>query len=172
MTEIVYRLDADDRIVEVGGDWNRFAAENGGSDLVPPPLGRSVWDFFAGEEIRLVWSELFARARAGERVEVPFCCDAPGVERDCRIAISAEGGSKLAVTTTILREGSREPLEFRFTDDALGAGVVRACGWCRAFEVDGRWVPVEVAVESLGLLQRFEPPPVSHAICESCASAL
>jgi hypothetical protein len=80
---IAYRLDREDKISDVSAGWGEFARENGAPELAGRTvLGRSIWDFVAGAEARLLWSRLFARCRATresrrlpyrfERAELPF----------------------------------------------------------------------------------------------------
>src|SRR4051812_32431927 len=50
-TVVEYVIDADDGLVEVGGDWAAFATENQAPELAIPPGGRSLWDAAGDDEL-------------------------------------------------------------------------------------------------------------------------
>ena len=78
-----YRIDALDRITFVDAEWLRFARENEAEQLVETGVvGRSVWDFVSGFEVRSLYENLFASVRSrGEPARVPFRCDSPALAR-------------------------------------------------------------------------------------------
>jgi hypothetical protein len=50
--------------------------------------------------------------------------------------------------------------------------VIEMCGWCDRFRVGEDWVEVEEAAARLKLLQRSNPPAISHGICPDCTEML
>jgi hypothetical protein len=47
--------------------------------------------------------------------------------------------------------------------------LLRVCSWCQQVALpDSTWVPVEVAVQRLGLLEAETFPGLTHGICEPC----
>ena len=59
MPAIVYCIDGRDRIVFMNEASHAFAKANGAPQLTRGVIGRSLWDFISGRELRTLWSELF-----------------------------------------------------------------------------------------------------------------
>ena len=172
-SELLYVIDDQDRLVRVDQGFYRFAEENGwiGSDS---SLGRSLWDFVAGEEMKKLQRMLVRRVR-GEvgTVELPFRCDGPGVRREMEIRISSSSAGRLVQFKA--RARSQEFREFQPLLDPeaeRGDHLVEMCGWCDRFLVDGQWVEVEEAARRLKLFQRSVPPAISHGVCPDCTEML
>lgn len=89
----VYEIDADDRIRRVDDGWLDFARRNDGPELVREKvLGRELWSFVEGRELRLLYRSLIdsvRRTRLG--ASVPFRCDAPEEARSMRLQIDPIG---------------------------------------------------------------------------------
>jgi hypothetical protein len=172
-SELTYVIDDHDRLVRVDQGFYRFAAENGwaGADS---SLGRSLWDFVAGEEMRKLQRMLVRRVR-GEagRVELPFRCDSPGVRREMDIQIVPSAAGTLVQFQARLRsEETREFQPLLDPEARRGTDLIEMCGWCDRFWVDGEWVEVEEAATRLKLFQRSEAPMVSHGVCPDCTEML
>jgi hypothetical protein len=167
---ITYVLDADTRLVSVGGDWERFAVENGALELLPPePLGRPMDSFIADDTTAQIWSDIYARVRAtGRALSFPLRCDGPDVIRDLTMTITGTGGGFL-IRSTVVSELPRGRIPFpvappRGDDDAF----VRSCAWCKRIDVRGKWCEMDLAVLTLSLFRRERLPAISHAICDDC----
>lgn len=64
-----YRPDDRDRSVDVGGNWNRFAMDNGAEDLVAGSvIGFSLHSFIAGKVTRMFVDAPRARVRLSGRL--------------------------------------------------------------------------------------------------------
>lgn len=171
METITYRVDAEDLLVEVGGDWHAFASENGCSTLTPAPLGRSLWSFVTGAEARMLWQGLLARARAGERVSVPYRCDAPAFRRFLTMQLEADRDDSVLLTSGLVLEEERTEMCWLAASAERASELVRSCSWCRSFAVGDEWVEVEEAVARLRLLEAA-PPQITHTLCPGCAGTL
>ena len=91
-----YAIDDEDRLIKVDEGYYRFAAENGWEGA-GASLGRSLWDFVAGHEVKKLQRLLLRRVRGGVRgVELPFRCDGPDVTREMDIRIAADKQEFLA----------------------------------------------------------------------------
>jgi hypothetical protein len=166
-------IDEDDRLVQVDQGFYRFAAENGwiGSDS---SLGRSLWDFVAGEEMKKLQRMLVRRVR-GEAglVNLPFRCDSPDVRREMDIQIAPSSAGMLVQFKARLRaEEQREFQPLLDPEAERGGDLIEMCGWCDRFRVDGEWVEVEEAATRLKLFQRREAPEISHGVCPDCTEML
>jgi hypothetical protein len=169
-----YAIDEHDHLIRVDGGYYRFAEENGWSEA-GSSLGRSLWDFVAGHELKKLQRILVRRIRdeVGD-VELPFRCDGPGVRREMNIRIVARPGGRVVLFSARLRsEEARELPQLLLDPETPRSDETLAmCGWCDRFEVDGAWVEVEEAARRLDLFNRPELPALSHGICPDCNQML
>ncbi len=169
-----YAIDEQDRLIKVDQGYYRFAEENGWTEA-GTSLGRSLWDYVAGHEMKKLQRLLVRRIRDEVgNVELPFRCDGPGVRREMNIRIVARPGGRVVLFSARLRsEETREaPQPLLDPETPRGSDSVEMCGWCDRFEVDGEWVEVEEAARRLELFNRCELPAVSHGICPDCNEML
>jgi hypothetical protein len=169
-----YAIDDQDHLIKVDEGYYRFAEENGWSEA-RTSLGRSLWDYVAGEDMRKLQRLLVRRVRddVGD-VELPFRCDGPDVRREMNIRIVARPGGRIVLFSARLRseEEREEPQPILDPEAPRGPDVLTMCGWCDRFEVDGEWVEVEEAARRLDLFERPELPAIRHGICPSCSEML
>jgi len=99
-------------------NWDAFASENGGQEIVSSNLlGRNVFDFIRGNDVRAVYQSSHATLLEDDRAKVSFeyRCDAPDVERRMLMSISsvACGDDKAAILyqSQILEERVRVPMK-------------------------------------------------------------
>lgn len=173
-TALSYAIDEHDHLVRVDEGYYRFAEENGWGEA-GSSLGRSLWDYVAGSDLKKLQRLLVRRVRDEVgNVELPFRCDGPGVRREMSIRIVARPGGRVVLFSARLRsEQAREIPQLLFDLTApRGEEVVPMCGWCDRFEVDGEWVEVEEAARRLELFNRSELPALSHGICPDCSEML
>ncbi len=169
-----YAIDEHDHLIRVDKGYYRFAEENGW-DEAATSLGRSLWDYVAGHEVKKLQRLLVRRIRDGVGdVELPFRCDGPQVRREMDIRIVARPGGRVVLFSARLRSEEARDLPQLLLDPAVPRSeeVLAMCGWCDRFEVDGEWVEVEEAARRLGLFNRPELPTLSHAICPTCNAML
>jgi hypothetical protein len=169
-----YAIDEQDRLVRVDEAYYRFAEENGWKEA-GSSLGRSLWDYVAGEDLRKVQRLLLRRVRDDVgSVELPFRCDGPEVRREMDIRIAAGRGGRAVLFSARLREEEEreEPMPLLDSEARRSEEVLVMCGWCDRFEVEGQWVEVEEAARRLDLFDRPEMPALSHGICPECTELL
>jgi hypothetical protein len=170
-SSVTHRIDASDRIVSVGGDWTRFALENGGP-AAEAVLGTVLWDSFSEIGMVDVWQRLVARARAGVRVSVPARCDAPSVRRSLRIDVMGGSDGGVTFVSETISSVDRKPVVLLDPRTPRTSDTVLSCAWCHAVRVHGGWVPIETAASDLGLVDRVSLPRVTHGICDRCEIAV
>ncbi len=171
---LTYAIDDEDRLVKVDEGFYRFAEENGW-DEVGDSLGRSLWDFVAGEELKKLQRMLLRRLRSEVRsIELPFRCDSPEMRREMMVRIVAHtSGRAVLFAAFMLSEEERDvPQPMLNPNSPRNHETLTMCGWCDRFLVDGEWVEIEVAVERLGLFQQAELPKIDHDICPDCSEML
>ncbi len=168
-----YAIDDQDHLIKVDEGYYRFAEENGW-DGAGASLGRSLWDFVAGHELKKLQRLLLRRIREEVRdIELPFRCDGPDVRREMDIRIVAHPSGRVVMFSARLRsEEPREAQPMLDPEVPRSANTLDMCGWCDRFEVDGEWVEVEEAATRLELFKRRELPAISHGICPRCSEML
>jgi hypothetical protein len=169
-----YAIDEHDHLVRVDEGYYRFAEENGW-DEAGASLGRSLWDYVSGADLRKLQRMLVRRVRdeVGD-LELPFRCDGPEVRREMDIRIVARPGGRVVLFSARLRSEKERELAQPLLDPEAPRGddLLEMCGWCDRFEVDGEWVEVEEAARRLELFNRPELPALSHGICPDCNQML
>lgn len=173
-TTISYAIDEEDRLVRLDGRFYRFAEENGWQD-VDYALGRSLWDYVTGEDLRKLQRILLRRVRDERRnIELPFRCDGPEVRREMDIRIGASASGRLVLFSATPRR-ERRRLDFQPLLDPAATrndSTIQMCSWCDRFLVEGEWVEVEAAAERLGLFGQPTLPEVEYELCPKCATML
>ncbi|MFP5387796.1 MAG: hypothetical protein ACLGG5_00650 [Thermoleophilia bacterium] len=169
-----YAIDENDHLIRVDEGYYRFAEENGWSEA-GSSLGRSLWDYVGGSEMKKLQRLLVRRIRDGVGdVELPFRCDGPQVRREMNIRIIARPGGRVVLFSSRLRSEQERDLPQRLLDPQTPRNdeLLTMCGWCDRFEVAGEWVEVEEAAQRLELFNRSELPALSHGVCPACNEML
>jgi hypothetical protein len=165
-----YVLDGNDRILEVGGDWDAFARANNAEHLCGDALiGTSFWDHIAGQSLCDLLHRVFQRARSlGQPITVPARCDSPDTIRHLEIRVHALNSNQLRVQSCVRSEIPRENWR---SGDRVRA-MLQMCSWCNRFNHEGRWMEIEEAIEKYDLVNADVVPRSSHGICPDCAILL
>lgn len=166
-----YRIDADDRIVEVGGAWLAFATSNDAPSLSSlEVLGKPIWSFVEGPEVREIYALLFSAARdRNQTINVPFRCDSADMRRYMDMTITPSGNGTLNIVSTLRRSEPRNAVRlFEAANHDLDH-MLLICSWCKRVQIEtGAWMEVEGAVRCMGLLDHGPLPTLSHGICSHC----
>ncbi len=173
---VEYRIDADDHLIAVEGDWAQFARDNDAPELALPTRERTVWDFFADDEVRELWRLLVAQVRRGQvEAHVPYRCDSPSARRWFDMTISPDdsrGGVRFC--SVLAFDEPRDAvtmLDLRTRRD-MTAPVLRLCSWCGRAEDGATWTDIEIVVRDRHLLEQPTPPALSHGICPACREVM
>jgi hypothetical protein len=169
-----YAIDGEDRLIRLDDGYYAFAAENGW-DGAGASLGRSLWDFVAGHDVRKLQRLLLRRIRDAVReVELVCRCDGPGVRREMDVRIAAGRSRRVVLFSARVRseEEREEPQPLLDPQAPRGEDSLTMCAWCDRFLVAGEWVEVEEAAKRLQLFRRSELPALDHGICPRCSAQL
>ena len=168
-------IDGEDRITYVSANWWFFADENGaGADCYPPQLlGRSLWDFIAGEETRHLYGILIAKARAGiKELKVPIRCDSPDRRREIIIGLKSVGDGHIEFLCRTIQVDAREPVDLLRSDVARADRIIRICSFCKKVAVTAdEWIDTEQAIDRMALFIDNALPRLSHGVCPGCHEA-
>lgn len=165
-----YLLDRDDRIVELGGDWDSFAHANNADHLCGDALiGTRFWDHVSGHSLSDLLGRVFARARSLKQpITVPARCDSAETIRHLEIRVFANDRDHLEIRSCIHSEVPRQ----QWHANERTRAVLQMCSWCNRFHHDGQWLEIEEAVDRYDLVNADILPRSSHGICPDCAALL
>lgn len=176
---IAYTTDPQARLTAIGRrGWREFAADNGAPELADTAalIGRSLFDFIAGDPVRDAFRQVMERAAAsGRQVLLPCRCDGPGIVRDTRLTVSAlrrgrafEGYLFHAIP---LAEHARPPLALfdfaaRRPEDQPLLGM---CSLCERVSPGGGERPMDwLDAEAYYARGGTSWVRISHTICPDC----
>jgi hypothetical protein len=166
-TAVRYRIDGADLLIDVGGGWDDFARANGGIGQV---VGRPLWHFVTGTEVRSVWAHMLRRVReVGGPLAFLYRCDGPGVRRLTQMELLADSDSYVAFRSTQIEAAPAATYLGRWEQGTCRDAIV-VCGWCARVHLE-EWVPAEEAAAELGL-EGGRGARLSHGVCETCAREL
>ena len=108
-------------------NWDTFACENGGQDVVSDNLlGRNLFDFIQGDDVKAVYQSSHATLIEDDLAQISFeyRCDAPDLERRMLMSISTvicDGGeTAILYQSQILDERVRVPLLIMSAENCKG----------------------------------------------------
>jgi hypothetical protein len=170
----LYEVDAQDRIISLGGAWTAFARENGGEKLLNnPPLGQPIWQIIRGLSTRNIYYLVMKQVReSGVTIRFPFRCDSPTTLRYMEMAVSPAENKGIYFQTTLTSVIERNTLVTRESHAPRQEPMVQICAWCDLVLVRSDWLSLEDAIWLLGLFDTPEAPPISHSICPACVRLL
>jgi hypothetical protein len=135
-------------------------------------LGRKLSSCFTDPTLRELYRQLVDLARQRRPVRFSYRCDAPAFRRlfEMRIQGGDQGGVEFASTPKWQEPRTAVPL--LDCHQVRNRKLVRACSWCQRIATAGQWLPVEAAVEALGLMESATLPALTHGICEECHAGM
>ena len=169
-----YRVDASDVVTWVDAMWLAFAKENGAAELVEESVvGRTLWDFLAGDDIRRLYREIHSRVRTtGKSVLLPFRCDSPSLQRHMRMTITLRDAGELEYESRVDRTIPQRRLDALDPQRQRSNVVLKICSCCRrAFFEPLGWLDMEDVSVRLGLFETTKVPELCYVICPECAAA-
>ncbi|MEQ1761168.1 MAG: hypothetical protein ABL986_22905 [Vicinamibacterales bacterium] len=167
---VVYVLDENDRLAQVGATWDRAALENGAPKLcAASALGTSLWLYIGDATTVELYQLILARVRTGRLASVPFDGSGAGIQREMRLHLRSLPAGHVECTSTIVREHGHAPVQ---TPDVNTMVPLTVCSWCGRMRVEGEWRDVDVAVGALRVFLRATPSVISHGACHACAARL
>jgi hypothetical protein len=168
-SEIVYRVNARNEIVFVSRGWDRFAASNDGERIMSSLiLQQPLFDFVADPTTRALYRRVLDLARTGRALRFELRCDSPSCRRLLAMTVTPAENGDVDFCTHVLSAQERESQALLDPDVARSDEILRDCSWCNRIEIDGKWIEVEDAIESLKLFEQSYLPAMQHGVCEPC----
>ncbi|MBI5441037.1 MAG: response regulator, partial [Deltaproteobacteria bacterium] len=168
-----YVIGPDDVIAFVNEEWLAFARENDAPELTwERVVGRPLWDFLQGGEVRALHRELLqAVRRSGDRRRLGFRCDSSQTLRWMEMELVPSPGGAVEYRCRVLQQEPRPPVRSLERRGEHSAGVVECCSLCRRFLTPAGWSEAQAAPEELGLGAE-RPPRINEGFCPDCAARI
>lgn len=166
-----HTIDARNRIASVNRAWVELVHVNAAEADV---IGRPLWDFVEGVQVRQLWEILFERVRAvGAPVFVPMRADTASMRRvwDVELHPLAENAIRLVFEPV----WSEKRPAVALLDPAYPRNELSLpfCHWCNRIQVRiGAWEEIEYAQLTLRLEAAETLPSLRKAACTSCKQSL
>lgn len=164
---ILYRLDAENRIVDVGGDWDRFAIDNdaeeiSGHTVVGVPLRR----FVSGDITRMFLDTMLMRVRVSNApVSASYRCDSPGLKRQMAMTLNPDGQDIVVTHRVVAVEHLPRPLQVVKASDSGRRRLVKRCSMCARLSLPGG---AAIAAEDYQSATANSLLAVIYDICTNC----
>ena len=159
-----YWINAEDTIIAVGAAWDSFAGENSGQDVVSDRVvGRSLWEFIAGDTTKMWLSSILILARIrNQPVSRPYRCDSAKVKRFMNLEITKTSDGILHLRHSVVRV---EPMSSsrRFTSAVTAGKMLQRCSVCNRVNTSTGWTEPEDMSSSVGC-----DIVVIYAVCADC----
>src|SRR5579872_1274626 len=132
---VIFSLDANLRITYCNTAWDRFAAANGGAELIrPAPIGRSLLDYISGPLVPYYETAFRNALSAAQTWRNVYECSSPAVFRKFVMHVfPLKETHGLLVVNSLCVERPHEPSHEPRCDAAYRApnGIVVMCSHCR-----------------------------------------
>ena len=161
-----YVIDAERKIVSVGGAWEQFSDENGGQNLSLADIkDKSIFDFVVGDSSRLWLDSLIRMAlESKEPVQRPYRCDSPDTRRYMLMTIVPEESGLLTVQHALVAQEARSPrVSITRQEQTATREPSLQCTVCGKIKSGDYWVEADEATEVSELHLT-----VMNAICDQC----
>lgn len=172
--EIVYVVDANDRVVSVSSEWEDFGTRNGGCNLEPGKVtGRPMWEFIADDETRKLYRRVLAHVRSGMSADLVLRCDGPARRRLVEMIVSRRPDGQVEFRTILLSAKSR-PAQRLFDHRVPRTdGRLPVCSWCDRVKTDQEvWLEVEEAMDAMRLTAAPALPGLEPSVCPVCSATV
>ncbi len=170
-----YRVDVADVLTWVDSWWLAFARENGAAELKPETvLGRSLWEFVAGEETRRLFRIIHDRIRtSGAPMVLPFRCDSPCLKRQMRLTITAERAGQLLYDSVLLAVEPQVEHRVLQVDQPRSEAFLTMCSCCKRSLLEPLgWLDLDEISTRLRLFESPKVPQIRYEICPDCAAVV
>jgi hypothetical protein len=166
-----YTVDPQDVITSVCPLWLAFARENGATQLTREAVvGRSLWDFIAGDETQQLYRTLLQRVRArNASTVVPFRCDSPTLRRYMRLELTPEPNGSVQFDGVLERVEQTVPYNLLDQNFPRSMQMLTLCSCCKRILMENYgWLEIGAVAERLDLLNKNIAPKLRHSLCPEC----
>ena len=167
-----YSIDRLDHIKSVDEQWLAFARENGASNLRREyVVGRSLWDFVKGAEVRRLYEAIFQDVRDGQGIAiVPFRCDSPNLRREMRLTMTSGDNAMINLQGVLCQARLTRFIPLFDQNARRSDQQLTLCSVCkRALLEPMGWMQVAEVASRMSLFDKELQPEIVHSVCPNCA---
>jgi len=167
---VSYTLDRNNRIVDIGGEWDHFAIDNDARNLVAPNvLGRPIDEFIIGDATRMfLFTMLDCSRLLAKPFTRPYRCDSPQWRRYMEMTLEPTRQGTIELRHQLLWvEPIDHPVVFTVAPSGVRHDFVKRCSICNRLRIRNRWLEADEAAH-WGLLAKSGECPVIYGVCETC----
>jgi len=171
----VYTIDSLDRVVAVNAAWVDFMRqENHAGITLQSAIGRPVWDFVAGSQVRQLWEVLYERVRAvGAPVFVPTRMDTPSLRRLIDLELHPLGDRSIQHVCECVWIEARPAVALLDPAYPRDERTLQCCAWCNRIQVRiGAWEEIEEAQLTLRIEATSMLPRLKAGVCSTCKQSV
>jgi len=171
----VHTIDACNRIIAVNSAWVEFMRSVVSADItIDTVIGRSLWDFVRGTQVRQLWEVLFERVRAiGAPVFVPMRADTANLRRVLDVELHPLPERSIRQVFECVWTEARPAMALLDTAYPRNTNSVLCCAWCNRIQVRlGAWEEIEDAQLTLRIEAADTLPALNHGVCSGCKQSL
>ncbi|MCB0192433.1 MAG: hypothetical protein KDJ65_10860 [Anaerolineae bacterium] len=171
MNSVVYWLNQADEIVDVNDEWDNFALDNDGNEVVRDKvIGKPLFNFIVGESTRMFVDNLLRRARLRYQETHKFYrCDSPDVKRFMEMRIVPEDRDLLRLEHTIIRrEVMTPPVYYQYSPTIKHP--YRRCSICNKVLHQSVWCEGSDLIRALpqSSVDAIDAIDVIYHVCPTC----
>lgn len=170
MNNNIYFIDDNLRIINVGGEWDEFAINNEGDDIVFSKIeGKSLLNYIKGDPTKMWIQTIIQLVKLKEEpIERPYRCDSPEIKRYMSMNISAESKYVLKFEHKILKvEPKTQTTLIKHFDNKSITNIYKRCSICGKILFSGKWKEPD-ADQSINI-SKFK---VIYTVCGDCSRLL
>ena len=171
----VYTIDGLNRLAGVNEAWVRFMQVGNHVDAsAQSAVGRLIWDYVSGVQVRQLWEVLYERVRAvGAPIFVPMRVDTPSLRRLIDLELHAIGDRSIQHVCECVWTEARPAVALLDPAYPRDERTLLSCAWCNRIQVRiGAWEEIEDAQRILQIEATSTLPSLKAGVCTTCKQSL
>lgn len=173
MNPIEYKIDTENNIIFVNEEWDRFALNNFGEEIISNKiLGKNLLDFIMNITIKQIYLDIINQARKGNVISINYRCDAPNCKRLLKMTVKSEDENIVKFISEVQEIVPQNYLNILDPKAIRSNEFIPMCSWCKKIRMGSEWEELEQAINKYGLLTQTKIPSLTHTICQDCYEQL
>ncbi|WP_022850334.1 hypothetical protein [Limisalsivibrio acetivorans] len=170
---VIYKVDSDAVIQDIGGSWDFFAKENEGPHLLSSNVvGTSLWTYIIDSSTRKLYQDIIVRVLdTAEPVNFRYRCDSPGMKRFMNMNITKEGTGVL-FNSSVERVETRSPEVYFSIKSKSLAKIIKRCSICTKLNDGTGWKEIGPWLSEGNFDNDDINLSVMYCVCEKCSRSI
>lgn len=171
LPKLIYWLDEENRIIRVEGNWDGFAASNGGEDaFVAKILGQRLEGFIKGDTTTMFINALVDAAKIlKKKIEKDYRCDSPDAKRYMKMVVEMDQDSTIKITNKTLKIEPVNKKVYFVYQSGQDQKTMERCSICNKIkDSHGEWVEGWDLLEEQRKANAEKSFYIIYVVCETC----